>query len=448
MRLKRKAQPAGAIGHWLVALPLALTGASAVAQDTGSSLGAGGLAVDTSPYYLGASQTFTHESNAYRVPFGASDTYSTTTLLAGFDQPISRQRFFGTASVGVNRYFNESQLNNTSYDLATGVDWSTIWRLAGNVTATLDQRLVAPTATVAAPVSTRNLEKRQSISGLARWGGDAAISLEGRLGYSAVDYSAPAYVASESNNETGSFGVFYRPGSQTRVGLAVRVDRTRTPQAIRLDDGSYQSNETRGRNLDLLGEYNNGSNINASGRLSLTRQRNSNVDSADFSGLTGGVNLGYRATGKLAFSLAASRDAGFNSTNGTYVRTAAVPSGGVSTAPTTIGSARSLYENNQVTNSVSAGVSYAATSKIGVGLNARYSRARLITSAAASTSASQARPDVVDKTRGASLTANYAFSRVWSFACSLASDRREVAGAYGYGYTDNVASCSAQFLWR
>ena len=297
-------------------------------------------------------------------------------------------------------------------------------------------------------MSTRNLEKRQSISGLARWGGDAAISLEGRLGYSAVDYSTPAYVASESSNETGSFGVFYRPGSQTRVGLAVRVDRTRTPQAIRLDDGSYQSNETRGRNLDLLGEYNNGSNITASGRLSLTRQRNSSVNNADFSGLTGGVNLGYRATGKLAFNLAASRDAGFNSTTGAYVRTAVVPVNVGPASPTTIDSSRSLYENNQVTNSVSAGVSYAATSKISVGLNARYSRARLITSAAASTSASQARPDVVDKTRGASLTANYAFSRVWSFACSLASDRREVAGAYGYGYTDNVASCSARFLWR
>ena len=436
-------------GRWLMAVPMALAGASAAAQGADSSASAG-LAAQPSPYYLGASQSFSYDSNVYRVPFGPSDGYSSTSLLAGFDQPISRQRVFGTASVSFNRYADETRLNNTSYSLATGLDWATIWRLAGNVTATLDQRLAAPAASAEAPVATRNIERRKGVAGLARWGGDAVITVEGRLGYSTQESSATQSFASDSKNETGSLGVFYRPGSLTRLGVAARFDRTRTPQAVQLADGSFQDNEIRGRSLDLLADYNNGSNINASGRLSYTRQTNSSVGNADFSGLTGSLNLGYRATGKIGLTLGASRDAGFRTTNGAYAAAAVTPTP-VATPTVPAGSATpgaSLYENNQVTNSFTAGVSYAATSKISLAAGARFTRARIVTSSAVSNSAGQAQVDVVDESRSANLSANYAFSRSLSFTCLLARERREVSGAFGYGYTADLASCSGQFLWR
>ena len=93
-----------------------------------------GLSRDA-PYYLGVSQGFTHESNVFRSPNGSSDTYSSTSLLGGFDQPIGRQRLFGTASVSANRYFKQSELDNTSYALNAGLDWETINKLSGNVNA-------------------------------------------------------------------------------------------------------------------------------------------------------------------------------------------------------------------------------------------------------------------------------------------------------------------------
>lgn len=436
--------------RWLIVVPAALAGLSALAQ--GADAGASpGLASQPSPYYLGVGQGFTYSSNVYRIPFGVSDAYSSTSLLAGFDQPISRQRLFGTASVSLNRYKNETALDNTSYSLATGLDWATIWRLAGNVTTTLDQRLVAPAANVAAPVASRNLERRKGLSGLARWGGDAAITVESRLGYSTLDYSAPEYVASESKNETGSLGVFYQPGSRTRLGIAVRLDRTRTPQAVKLADGSFQSNEIRGRNLDLLGDYNNGNSITAGARLSYTRQTNTSIGNADFSGLTGSVNVSYRATGKISLNLAAARDAGFNSTTGAYSTVAAVPAPG--TTPTASGIAVTspgafLYENNQVTNSLSLGATYAATAKISLSAGGRYSRAKVVSSSAVTNASSQARPDVIDESRSASLSANYAYSRSLTFICLLSRERREVSGAFGYGYTADLANCAGQFTWR
>lgn len=434
--------------RWLITLPFAIAGTTALAQGAAPATSSG-LASEPSPYYIGADLAFTHDSNVYGVPFGPSDSYLSTSLLAGFDQPISRQRVFGRASVSVNRYQSEDRLDNTSYSLSTGVDWVTIMKLSGNVTANLSQQLAAPTANVASPVQTRNLQKRNGISGVARWGGEALLTLESKLGYSSLDYSAPEYVSAESNNGYGSFGIFYRPGSLTRVGLAVRVDQTRSPQAIRFDDGRFQANETRGRHLDLLTDYNNGSSLSGSARLSYTRQTNSNVNEADFSGITGSLDVGYRATGKIALSASAARNAGFDSVPGLYSQTVATPATPSTTpTPTPTATTAYLYENNRVTDSLSLRASYAATSKISLTAGARYSRARIISSSAVTGSASEAQADVVDEIRGATLSANYAYSRALGFACYVSRDRREVSGAISYGYDDNVASCSAQFIWR
>ena len=420
--MKKTMRRRSPIGAPLSAALLAAWTGGALGQDAGTPA-AGGLAAAPSPYYLGANQSFTHDSNVYRVPFGPSDNYSSTSLLAGFDQPFSRQRLFGTASVSLNRYQEQTSLNNTSYSLLTGVDWATIWKLSGNVTATLNQSLAAPAATVASPSETRNVSKRKGLSGLARWGGESVLSAEGRLGYSTQDYSGAQYNAANTKNEYGSLGAFYSPGPSLRLGVAARLDRTRAPFIFQLADGTFQGNETRGRNLDFLTDYNNGNSLTVSGRLSYTRQTNTSVDSADFSGLTGSLNLGYRATGKITFNLAASRDAGFNGTRGAGTAVFGTTSP-VITSPSS--TTATFYENNRVTNAVSAGVAYAATSKIGLTAGARYARARIVASAGVVTSGNQALSDVTDTSRGANLGVNYAFSRAWTFACSLAREHHGI----------------------
>lgn len=437
------APSARALLHGAALASLVLSALPGHAQGTDVT-SAGSPASEPSPYYIGASQAFTHDSNAYGIPSGPSDNFSTTSLLAGFDQPFGRQRGYGTARVSANRYQDETRLNNTSYGFSAGLDWSTIGKLSGNVAANLDQSLSPPTATATTPVATRNLERRRSLSGLARWGGDSLLTLEGRAGYSRVDFSAPENVASESENEYGSLGLFYQPGTRLRAGLAVRLDRTRSPNAVQLPNGSFESNEIRGRNLDLLLSYNNGNALFGSSRISYTKQKNSNFDSADFSGLTGSVNVAYRATGKINLNLGAARDAGYNTTSRSFITI--VP--GTTTTLPVITTTPVSYENNQVTNSIFASAGYAATAKIGLNAGARYSRARVVSSAAVQTSGSQAQPDVTDKMRGFSLGATYVFSRALTFACNLARDRRELTGATSYTYTDDLASCSAQFLWR
>ena len=98
---------------------------------------------EPSPWYVGASQALTHDSNVFRVPNGPSDTYSDTSLFGGFDQPVSRQRFYAAANLHYSKYSSQSALDNTSYGVNAGWDWATIESLSGNLGASANQSLAA-----------------------------------------------------------------------------------------------------------------------------------------------------------------------------------------------------------------------------------------------------------------------------------------------------------------
>jgi hypothetical protein len=384
------------------------------------------------------SQALTHDSNVYRVPSGPSDNYSSTSLFGGFDQRISRQRLFGRANVSVNRYQDQDQLNNVSYALSTGLDWETIERLSGSVNASLNRSLASPTATAGVPVASRNVAETSALDARIRWGGVSVLTLEGGLGYSRLDYSDPVYSSAESNQTTASLGLYYRPGGPLRLGVAVRGTRTKTPKAfIDPATGTYQSTTLNGRNLDLLADYELTGQLAANGRLSYTKQTNSGVSNADFSGLTGSLGLNWQATGKTSFRLDASRDVGFNATPYRTLTFAVGPTGIVLTPVT------GLYQNNQVTTSAGLSVNYAATAKISANAGVRYARARLTT-----VNAGAAGPDVIDVSKMASLGANYEITRNWGLGCNVSHERRNVSGGTSFSYTANSVGCSTQFVWR
>ncbi len=419
-----------------------------------SSSSDGGLATRPSPYYIGASQGIYYDSNPYRVPFGPSDVYSTTSLLAGFDQPISRQRVYGNATLSYNRYRNEDALNNTSYSLLAGLDWETAGRLSGNLNATLTQQLASPVAGgTSTPTETRNLQRVQGFSGLARWGGGSVLTLEARGTHSHVDYSAAEYDFGEQTTDTGSLAVYYRPGARWRVGAGVSLGNTRSPQGVVLANGERAGNTSRSRSVDLLADYDNGSALSGHGRLSFTRQTNSSVDEADFSGVTGEVNAAYRATGKITLTAGASRYTGLNNSSYTIplvttVVTAPGSTAGSSGATTTTSNITNTYQNNEVTNALFGAVSYAATSKITATLSGHYSRSNIVLTGSSTASGGTVNDSATDTTRGAALNVNYAFSRALNFACSVSRDHREVSGDRGFGYSFDTAGCVAQFIWR
>jgi hypothetical protein len=406
---------------------------------TSSSM-TGGTPVDPNPWYIGVSQAFTHDSNVYRIPDGPSDTYSSTSLLGGFDQLIGRQRVFGRATVSGNRYLKEDTLDNVSYGVTTGIDWETIEHLSGNIIASFNQNLASQPVSNGTPVAARNIAQTQGIGARIRLGGVSLLTLEVGADYSNIDYSLPAYVTSESNHTSGTIYLYYGGGGPLRVGAGFRGDRTRTPQAF-LDPatGQYLSTKLTGQNFDLLADYDLTGRVGANARLSYTKQTTLGGGNADFSGFTGNVGLSWQATGKITVRVDAARDAGFDAHTYNYFSFTQTTTG-VFLTPVV-----GLYQNNEVTTSAGATVNYAATAKISATANARYIRARL-TNGDVTTAATT--PDTVDVSTIVSLGANYEITRNWGAACNLAYAKRDVSGAVNFAYDAKTIGCSTQFTWR
>jgi hypothetical protein len=399
---------------------------------------------DPSPYYIGVSQALTHDSNVFRIPNGPSDNYSSTSLLGGFDQPISRQRIFGRASVTANRYQEAQELNNVSYNLLAGAALETINNISGGINLGMNRSLTAPVVSAGSPDARRNIADNRSVDARLRYGGASLLTLEGAVGYSSIDYSLPESEPSEAKYRTASVTLYYRPGGPLRLGLALRGTRTKAPRAfLNTTTGETQGNTQKGTNLDLLVDYDVSGLVSASGRISHTKQTNSALGSdADFSGLTGSLQVGWRPTGKLAFNLAASREAGYNTTP--YTTFVIVQTG---TAPT-LAPVTGLYQNNQVTNSLAAGVTYLATAKITANTGVRYSRAKLVSTFGSSSGNAAAAP-TTDVVKAVYIGANYELWRNLSTGCNLTYEKRDVSGNFiGFSYSATTVGCSAQYLWR
>jgi len=400
----------------------------------------GGIPVDPNPYYLGVSQAFTHDSNVYRIPDGPADTYSTTSLLGGFDQRIGRQRVYGRAIVSGNRYLNEDTLDNVSYGVTTGIDWETVEHLSGNISASFNQNLASQPASSGIPVATRNVAQTQGIGARIRWGGVSLLTLEAGADYSNLDYSLPQYVTSESSHSSANIYLYYRGGGPLRVGAGFRGDRTYTPQAF-LDPatGQYQSTKLTGQHFDVLLDYDVTGQVSADTRLSYTKQTSTGGGNVDFSGFTGNAGLTWQATGKITVRADAAREAGFDAHTYNYFSFTQTGNGLLLTP--VVG----LYQNNQITTSAGVSLMYAATAKISTTANARYIRAHLSNVDVATAAAA---PDTFDVLKVVSLGAGYEITRNWGAACSLGYEKRDVTGAANFSYDAKTITCSTQFTWR
>ena len=413
------------------------SGPSGPGASTGGTLGGPS---DPNPYYIGVSQAFTHDSNVYRIPDGPADTFSATSLLGGFDQLLGRQRLFGRAVVSGNRYQDETTLNNTSYNAYLGIDWETIENLSGRVSGSFNQGLTSAPAGGSTPVATRNISNTQTIDAIIRWGGPSLLTLEGAAYYSNVGYSSLQYVASEFNKSSASVSLFYHGGGPLRIGIGVRADATRTPQAfVDPATGQVQSTRLNGQYVDLLADYDVTGQIGANARLSYTRQENSGGGGTDLSGWTGNLGLSWQATGKISLRVDAARDAGFNSTTySTFAFTQTAT--GIAFTPVV-----GVFQNNQVTTSAGVSASYAATAKISTFASARYYRAKQLNLVVATGAPAE---DVIDISNVYSLGANYQITRNWGAACTMAYESRDVSGGRNYAYDAKTIGCSTQFIWR
>jgi hypothetical protein len=120
----------------------------------------------SSPWYVGGSVGVTHDSNLLRlgkpdpVPAGLSqsDTTTSVALIGGLDQPIGRQRLSGSFSLRDNRFDRNEKYNNQSYNLGGSLQWSSVYRLSGSLSAGVSRNLSTFNSDVQGVLDDRNYE--------------------------------------------------------------------------------------------------------------------------------------------------------------------------------------------------------------------------------------------------------------------------------------------------
>lgn len=397
-------------------------------------------AEEPSPWYVGATQSLTRDSNVYRLSDGVNpgldrsraDTYSSTGLVGGFNQPMGRQLFYGSGNLRYNKYFDNDNLSNTSYGLNAGWDWATVWKLSGGVNVSANQSLAQlnGNASPAGATSERNLVKTDQVGANIAWGGTGLLSVRGDYTHSRVRYSLASQFSTDSSADSGSIGTYFNINPDLTTGLALRLTRTQQGSAV-AGAQNGQTITSNGRNIDFSINWRYTAKTGVNGRLSWSRQTNAGGGNQDFSGLTGSLAATYAPTAKLGFSLAYNRDAG---TNGTFFNVPAQTGPAGSTPAATL-----LVQNSQVADSLSLGGTYAATAKIGVTAGYTYRKSRI---------ANPGGSDYNDKLQVASLGASWAIARAWQLGCNLSHEKRDTTSTSGFAYSANVVGCSAQLTLR
>lgn len=386
---------------------------------------------ETNPYYFGISQAFTRESNLFRVANGqaeTSDTYSTTSLLAGIDQPFGRQRFFADAAARYNKYQDATAVNNTGYGLSVGLDWATIERLSGRVSYTLDENLARFGADQGPQLFRKNMEKSQEFLARGKYGLESVLSLEAALAHRQLGYSAAEYAFQEFEQDSVSLGIQYRPSGLLTLGGALRHTKGRYPFAVETTPGVFQKDAFDRNDLDLTAVWVPTGLSTISARLSYTKESHDAVTSRDVSGATGAITWDYKPTGKLAFTTALIRDTGAEAS---FNRLSA---GGVN----------SIGNNSRLSTALEMKAIYEATAKIKVDANARYVTRDLVNSFALATGAASVDAGS-DKYAEARLGVNYAPIRSVLLGCFLGYEKRGSRSTVSYGYSADTVGCSAQF---
>lgn len=395
-----------------------------------AAAGATGAHAQTSPYYIGASQAFSHSSNLLRladdeVPpegFSKADTISSTSLLAGLDQPFGRQRLFGDLAVRSNRLSNNAVYNNTSYALTAGLDWSTAERISGSLKATSNRNLASFNADERGLIQKKNLQDTQLLDAVVRAGVVTELTAELALGWRAIDYSAAEYQDRELRQNSVSLGLRWRPSGGATLGVALRNTSGRYPRYLLQTDGTPLADRFDRRDIDLSAtlEPSGASIVNA--RLSIGKAEHDEATRRDFSGVTGLLGWNWTPTGKLRMDTRLTRDTGSD----TYF-----------SSPSLVATS---VEDSRLTTALRLRTDYAVSAKVGLNATLTYAHRSL------------ARTPVAggDALTGSDSTGSIAFGASWSpsrallFGCDLAQERRRSDGVLSSQYSDTTGTCYGQ----
>lgn len=399
---------------------------------------AGAAAAQTSPWYIGAAQTVTHESNVYRLADGQpapagvskSDLIASTSLLAGLDQSFGRQRVYGNASLRSSKFQDNEVLDNEGYALRAGLDWSTADRLSGNLDLRADRNLARfNTDTEIGLLTRQNVEQSHQLSAAVRLGVVTEYTAEATLEHRTVDYSAPEYDERENRQTAAALGLRWRPAGGTVLGAGLRHVRGEYPRFQPLAGGGFLADRYTRNGLDLVGGLDLSGASRVEARATLGRTRYEQADQRGFSGVTGSLSWDWRPTAKLRLLSRLARDSGQDSS---YSNDSLVDG---------------IVDYSRTTTALTLRADYAASAKIRLtaGLNlAQRDLVRTLPPDALIPADARGRERLVELSFGAT----WEPTRSLVFGCDAGHEQRSVSGTLSLPYSAGRLGCYGQVFLR
>jgi hypothetical protein len=279
-------------------------------------------AAEANPYYIGASESVSHDNNLIRLADGQaapdgynrSDTVLSTALQAGIDQGFGRQHLSANLSLRDLHYQRNPTFNNQGYTGNLGLDWSTVERVSGSLLATTNRSLSTFNTYGVGLLKDRNYEDSQGYNATVSVGLVTRYSLEASLGHRAVSNTLDNQLVQARNfrQDTGGLTLYWQPSGATRIGLGLHETRGRYPKFRQVADG-YQADRYKQQGVDLSATLQPSGASSIDARISQQRTTYDLNQARDFSGLTGSLAWNWQATGKLRLSTRLSRDTGQDS---------------------------------------------------------------------------------------------------------------------------------------
>jgi hypothetical protein len=395
-----------------------------------------GAQAEQNPYYIGASLSVQHDSNLLRLGdgqsapagFSAGDTILSTTVLAGFDQPISRQRVFGNVSASHNALSNNTLFNNDSYALATGLDWATVDNLSGKLHFNADRNLARFNADQVGLVTVKNIQSTRQFDATVKLGGVGRISFDAGFNNRSVDYSADAYKPRQFRQDSLSAGAHYLPSPDAVFGLGLRRTNNRYPLFFDDGNGVRSADRFHRDSIDIDASLQVSAASNFYGKLSPGRTRYDLASQRDYSNLSGLLKYNWRPTAKLRFEAALERAPSQDSYFQNYFDF------------NTLSVQTTTLEFSRVSNSARLRADYEFSSKLNFNAtlaNAHRSLTQTVDVNGAVSSGS-------DTSTSLTLGGSWTPLRWLLVGCSLGNERRRGGAPLSSSLSDTTASCYAQ----
>ena len=287
-----------------------------------AGLGVGASLAQSSPWYVGASTAFSHDSNLLRLadtqlPLAGesrSDTAISTALVGGLDQGLGRQRLSANLTLRDNRYDRNSKYDNQSYNGSLGLNWSTVERISGALSVNAARNLSTFNADGVGLLPEKNLETTQAVNASLKVGLVTQYSLElgaaqRRVRNSARDERA---LARDFNQDTASVGLSWRPSGALNLASAWRSVRALHP-TFRSTASGVESDRYQQQQVDLTAVWQATGASTLDSRLTFGETRYMANETRDFSSVNGSLAWLWQATGKLRLTTRYARDKGQDS---------------------------------------------------------------------------------------------------------------------------------------